>query len=333
MKKYTLLFCLFVFITACTNTIGYLPNDEPTKLIVNALMEAGSNDNRIYLHYTGWASTTPVTDGVIHIYINGELKETVTSEGDYYPVKSNFNVGDVVKIEALTDNGTYRAEAETCIYPPLQILQIDTSYVKLRDYDAFINNQPVFDNYLRLKIKLKLPESKPQGSHFRLEVFQVYYIQNKYYDESQIDTLSIDTTLNYNYIYDTALTDGRPGQAMDEGFELIQKWENYFGIFKNSYFQNGEYTMTVDLKEDINHFYYETNKTERYITVRLYSISESEFNYLHTMASVIDFDSDNFIYPVPLIPSNVTGGIGILGIENKTEYALKEENCQEKFYH
>lgn len=86
MKKYLLFLCVFVILGACTNTIGYLPDDEPKKLIVNAMMQTENNDNRIYLHYTGWTATTPVTDGIIHLYINGKLSETITAEDDYYPV-------------------------------------------------------------------------------------------------------------------------------------------------------------------------------------------------------------------------------------------------------
>ena len=52
MKKYLLFLCVFVILGACTNTIGYLPDDEPKKLIVNAMMQTENNDNRIYLHYT-----------------------------------------------------------------------------------------------------------------------------------------------------------------------------------------------------------------------------------------------------------------------------------------
>lgn len=31
MKKYFLFLCVFVILSACTNTIGYLPDDEPKK--------------------------------------------------------------------------------------------------------------------------------------------------------------------------------------------------------------------------------------------------------------------------------------------------------------
>ena len=88
--------------------------------------------------------------------------------------------------------------------------------------------------------------------------------------------------------------------------------------------------MTIDLKEDINYIHTNSQKAERYITIRFYSISESEYRYLHAMSSALDFDAENFIYAVPLIPNNIKGGIGIFGIASQIEYKLKEENCQDR---
>ena len=62
MKKYFLFLCVFVILSACTNTIGYLPDDEPKKLIVNAMMQTENNDNRIYLHYTCLLYTSDAAD-------------------------------------------------------------------------------------------------------------------------------------------------------------------------------------------------------------------------------------------------------------------------------
>lgn len=327
MKRYFLLLCTFAILSACTNTIGYLPDDEPQKLIVNALMKAGDNDNRIYLYYTGWEKATPVTDGIVHLYINEELAETITAEGDCYPVRSRFRTGDKVVIEASSGKGRFRAQAETRVNAPLQIAGVDTSYVSLRDYNGWSGDQPVYDNYLRLNIRLKQPDGTEETNYYRLEIRQIFY-SHQGYDAS--DPPRIDTTYNYRYTYDIALTDGKPGHAIDEGFELIPKWNNYFGLFKNSYFKNGEYNMTADLKEDINYIHLNSTKAERHISIRCYSISESEYRYLHAMSSALDFDSDNFIYAPPLIPTNVAGGIGIFGIANPVEYELIEENCQDR---
>ena len=151
------------------------------------------------------------------------------------------------------------------------------------------------------------------------------------YSMQTVSRADFDATYNYNYIYDTALTDGKPGHAIDEGFELIQKWNNYFGLFKSCYFKNREYNMTIDLKEDINYIHIDSQKAERYISIRFYSISESEHRYLYAMSSALDFDAENFIYAVPLIPNNIKGGIGIFSIANQVKYKLKEENCQDRY--
>lgn len=324
MKKYFVFLCALIALTACTNTIGYLPDDEPKKLIVNALLQAEDDNNHIFLRYTGWNTTTPVTDGIIHLYINDELAETIVAEKGAYPVKSIFHPGDKVKIEAMAENSNYRAEAETNVHTPLQIMRIDTSYVNLRDYDAWVGDKPWYDNYLRLKIQVKQPQVEASGQYYRLEIHQVYH--SRMWHEGK-DSLDISESHNYNYIYDLALTDGKPGQSIDEGFELISKWNNYFGLFKSNYFEKGEYTLTVDLKEPIK---WESYKTDRYITVRVYSISESEYKYLHSVSSALDFDPENFIYSVPLLPDNIKGGIGIFSIASKTEASLKELDCQDR---
>ena len=97
MKKYLLFLCVFVILGACTNTIGYLPDDEPKKLIVNAMMQTENNDNRIYLHYTGWTATTPVTDGIIHLYINGNCQKQSLAEAKLQKVHDKY----IAKIEEL----------------------------------------------------------------------------------------------------------------------------------------------------------------------------------------------------------------------------------------
>ena len=68
------------------------------------------------------------------------------------------------------------------------------------------------------------------------------------------------------------------------------------------------FRSTIDLKEDINYIHIDSQKAERYISIRFYSISESEHRYLYAMSSALDFDAENFIYAVPLIPNNIKGG-------------------------
>mgnify|MGYP000455908695 CR=1 FL=1 len=63
------------------------------------------------------------------------------AEDDYYPVKSIFRTGDKVKIEASSENGKYKAKAETRISAPLQIINVDTTYISLRDYNSWGRRQ------------------------------------------------------------------------------------------------------------------------------------------------------------------------------------------------
>lgn len=333
MSKYILYFSTLLLLSSCTNTIGYLPDDEPQKLIVNALLSTDSSRNAVYLHYSQYSQTLPVADGKIRIFVNEALKEEVTAqdhEQPIYPIRTPFHTGDKVRIEASAGNGSYRAEAETKVPPALQIAQVDTSYVYLRNYNVWANNQPSYDKYLRISIQLKenhVQQASPQ--YYRLEVEQVYYGYKEQEDGQAFlptDTLNLGTRFQYQYIYDTALTDGKPGKFENEGISIIQPLENFFGLFKNSYFHQGTYTMNIELGE--NHYFKDyQGRIDRDVTLRVYSISENEFRYLHSIGAVLQYDPENFIYPIPIIPNNLSGGIGIFSIANVSTYSFKEENC------
>lgn len=60
--------------------------------------------------------------------------------------------------------------------------------------------------------------------------------------------------------------------------------------------------MTIDLKEDINYIHIDSQKAERYISIRFYSISESEHRYLYAMSSALDFDAEILFMQFPLFP-------------------------------
>lgn len=83
-----------------------------------------------------------------------------------------------MKIEASSENGKYKAKAETRISAPLQIINVDTTYISLRDYNSWVGGKPVYDNYLRLNIQLKQPDIEAENTYYRLEVKQIFILIN-----------------------------------------------------------------------------------------------------------------------------------------------------------
>lgn len=322
MKKkcYPMLLSVLLMITACTNEIGLLPNNEPTKLIINALLSADGSQNRIYLHLSGWMEATEVTDGTVRLYTNGRLVETITprpTEGEeegkvYYQVGSTFQTGDRVRIEASVANGIYQAEAETTVEAPIQVIKIDTADVRVySDYGGYSNK-------LRFKIELQTPKGS-EKKFYRLlaECVHTALCTNT---ETQQDTIIIFKNRNFDGTKDVALTDGQPTHdTSDSGVEIFPPLINYFGIFSNAFFKDNRYTMTIYMD------YPWTYVTEPYIVnsessafqLHFFSISEQEYQYLRALGLYADVDVSSPLENAVILPSNIKNGIGFFAVENR----------------
>ena len=112
MKKALLLLSFVHLLAACTNDIEILPNDESQKLIVNALINANKTNNAIFLALSGYHEPQVVKNGIIHLYINNVLSETISEctyrpnndspldyQNYFYQISSRFKTGDQVRIE------------------------------------------------------------------------------------------------------------------------------------------------------------------------------------------------------------------------------------------
>ena len=85
------------------------------------MMQTENNDNRIYLHYTGWTATT-LSPMVSYTCISMEnCQKQSLVEDDYYPVKAYSEQEIKQKIEASSENGKYKAKAETRISAPYRL--------------------------------------------------------------------------------------------------------------------------------------------------------------------------------------------------------------------
>lgn len=332
MKKISLLLLCIHLLTACTNEIGPIPNNEPRKLIISALLNAGKTENAIYLNLSDYSSPQIVKNGIIRLYINGELSETIDEctwhpeneeyenyKDYYYSVHSHFKTGDHVRIEAETRDGKFNAEAETTVYEPLRIIKMDTLRIT-------INSSFGSEEYTRLKIKLEAPECD-QTLYYRIQLKQdyVYHVFNR---ETQKDSLITDTFWGLRYYYDTALMDGKPGDSAnhDSDMEFIPVYENYYQVFSDAYFTNHQYTMTADAYIYFPYWdqqNYEIRKTTCHATLQVYAISPNEYRYLRAASAYNDNNSSSPLESPVIFPNNIKGGIGIFAIENPTEYRFE----------
>lgn len=339
MKKIFLLSLFICLLASCTNEIGPIPNDEPQKLIINALMNAGKTENAIYLNLSDYNSPQIVKNGIIRLYINGELSETITEcihpsedeiytsyEDYYYKVHSTFNSGDHIRIKAETSDGKFRAEAETIVHEPIRILQLDTLHRTGSLTGNNLSNGSLWlSEYTRLKIKLEIP-SNSQMQYYRVQFKEdyTYYLVNR---ETRKDSIITNTYWGVSQYYDTALMDGKPGSSndFDSNIEFVPPIQNYYRVFSSAYFSNRQYTMILETAPtypwDTEN--YEIKKTTCYATLQYYAISSNEYRYLLAASAYNDHDNSNPLEIPVIFPNNIKGGIGIFAIESPTEYKFE----------
>ena len=116
MKRHIYILALAIasLLTAsCDKEIGMVDFNEQPRLIINSLMTANDTANFVELNLTGNAETKPVKGAQVRIFVNGSLSEEITSDSSTYMIKSQFESGDKVKIEAKTDK--YEASAEVVV--------------------------------------------------------------------------------------------------------------------------------------------------------------------------------------------------------------------------
>lgn len=169
-----------IALAACTNEIPYNEQARDPQLILNAQLTAGEKVNYAYLHLSEGNRIGRITQGSLTLYINGKAAETpeeISPEELYnnlkgtiddeqfellirnihfkkFRITSELHPGDHIRLEAIAENGTYHASAETTVPRPVESLQVDTALAYLREYAGDVL-------YRQYKITLKdLPGEK-----------------------------------------------------------------------------------------------------------------------------------------------------------------------------
>lgn len=291
---------------------------------MNALINADSLSNIVFLNLTGKEHMSHILDATLEVRINGDLKEQLRPlpiESEYvipqcqFRVTSKLTPGDVLRLDAITDDGQYHAWSEVTVPRRLaEIENIDTLTIQL-------STSGYTSEYLRHKITFTdLPD---EDNYYRL-IMDTRLMFKKLNDNNEIVT---NEWRNYNFIYreDIVLTDGQPSTDDDDENGLFDTSKNIYGVFNDSRFKNSTYTMTVHvpryLFQDIDDRPHLSAKID--IIVRLVSITEMEFYYLRAL-NLIDSDSfDETINEPVKFPSNVNGGIGFVGVSTEVSRVIQ----------
>ena len=102
---------------------------------MNAIINADSTYNTLFLNLTGRNQIGQIKGATVEVRINGSLSETLrpdphsSDKGRFY-INSAFHPGDVVRIDAMTDDGEHHAWAEVTVPQPIgKIEKVDTASI------------------------------------------------------------------------------------------------------------------------------------------------------------------------------------------------------------
>lgn len=320
MKTYSYIVSILIAtltIVSCENELPFRIKDNPPKLVMNALIDAENQTNLLFLNLTGKETTTHIQNATVEVRVNGQLTESLRplppeSEENRqcrFSITSRFTPGDVVRIDAITDDGQYHAWAEVTVpQRPAGIENIDTLTVPMQEYGYTTN-------YLRYRITFK---DRPDETNYYRIVVDKQTTLWKYNHEEEGDTYIFWKKHSYSFIgrEDIVLTDGQPSTGDEEDNGMFDTARNIYGVFDDSRFKNTSYTMTVYNSthiETVNEGYFDAMD----VIIRLKSITETEYYYLKALNSVDSDVYDETIDEPIKYPGNVQGGTGIVGISTE----------------
>ena len=332
MKTYTscLLLVIVLLLVSCENELPFNIKDNPPKLVMNALINADSLSNLVFLNLTGKDKVAHLQNATVEVRVNGVLKESVRPlpaelEGDpqcRFRITGPFAPGEVVRLDATTDDGAHHAWAEVTVPQRPEQIKVDT--FKVTTAQMKYNN-----GYLGYKIAIQ--DRPRENNYYRLVIDKRIILD--YYDNNQDENV-IQTFHDYRFIdrEDVVLTDGHPTTEDDEDNGMFDTVKNIYGVFDDSRFRDASYVMTVysDIDFYDSLFPFSVRHKRIDIIVHLLSITEEEYYYMKAL-NLVDSDIyDETIYEPIKYPSNVHGGTGLVSISTEVSQTIPINNTFRK---
>lgn len=324
---------LMLFTVSCENEMDYKLRSVSPTLTLNGFIYADSLKNKLYLSMTGSERVQEAGEATVTVVVNGEQKEVLAAvkEPDNIlrsvEVTTRFRPGDRVRIEARTEDGEHRLWVEEVIPHPVSIERIDTARTTL-------SVRPYASTETHLRVKVRFHDRPNEKNYYRLVLEQRHVVSGKTVEGKEASS----SFKSYNYYpwEDIALTDGRPATSEELETELLERVTNFYGVFHDRWFDNGEYdswfgnnqyTLNVLIPVSDYIVFTSTDFTPEFwdeeLAIRLLSITESEYYYLSTLNVIDSGILDEFLSDPVKMPSNVHGGNGFVGISSENGVVMK----------
>lgn len=298
-------------LSACEHELPYRVNDQEPKLVMNAMLDAGQEENLVHLCISEMHTTYPVNQGTVTLYINGKLAETAedttySNRVKSYRLRSRLTPGDHIRLEATAENERYHAWSEVTVPQPLKGIQVDTFPAPIKQYGNNYGPATRFqvtmqdpageNNYYRLSIAFvgRAPYTDGEGHEYMRPVRQEAELINN---------------------EDVILTDGRPSSTNPDENDVMGNYiENLYNLFTDQRFPGGSHSLRVYLPHTGNNRYLKERINASGISVRLYSLTQTGYRYLSMLNTLEDDDYDSQLMEPAILPNNVTGGLGLVDV-------------------
>ena len=333
---------IILFSTSCENEIPYTPAQSEPQLIMNALLDAGEAENYVYLNLSGTHGLSHVEEATVNLYVNGKLVEKAEELPPLKPIGSldmvydpnaplnnlpeiakrkKFRIttplkaGEQICLEAIAENGKYHTTAEVTVPYPVSSIQIDTCLIPIRVYSGWETHR---------QFKITLQDRPNEKNYYRLDIWNDIAVHGQY--DSRIDTVLYARETAIINREDVILTDGNPSSSEDDEDDFFGSYiENKYNVFTDDRFSDATCTLKVytQLYHNYNLWLYNVTRRSKSITVRLLSISEAEFRYLKALNTLESGNYEEALMEPVMIPSNVKGGLGFVGISSETRMTMQ----------
>lgn len=330
MRKLLYLLFISILFISCENDLPFNINDNPPKLVVNALFDSECETNVVFLALTGRDKATFVSDGIVDIFVNGELRQHVTeatkinqsayynTTNSAYEIKVKLAPNDIIRLEAKTKDGKYQAWSELKVPEPIPIDRVDTTIVIKKGSYGYGNEY--------LKIKTTFTDKGDGTNYYRILAERNLTIEGKSPYTGNDTIIKYVEPVSLIIQEDIVLTDGRLSTG-DHDDDIITPVQNVYGVFDNSRI-NGVYTMITSIPYSYYYDDYGYGSVDNLksisidVKIRLQRISKMQYMYLKALNIYDSVDYDD-VFNLPIkFPSNIEGGTGIFGVSAEKSYLI-----------
>lgn len=345
-KHIASLFLLPLVLTVSCSRELDLPETEGDLVVLNAILYTDEAQHDVFLSLSTREGDLPLGDAEVRCTVGdgpevvAEHKENIRNSARYQ-FKAALCPGDRIRIEATS--GTYRARAEVTA-PALPLpAALDTLSANGRMQFALrIQERPDVADYYQLQLNYRTHTSfdaywRDVNPHPEDPGFD--FTPGMQIGHNDYDT---DETVPLDLGEDPILNDGYTPQSIidkyyntNAGFLFEFSPVNKTRIFSDHLFPAG--SATVHFSAETSHFQPERHGNNRYdewiryqyrhtrqLVVRLMALDEHTWQYLGAVNRVREMFGFNSLLVEPVvIPTNVEGGLGFVGIASAAPIALE----------